>query len=125
MTSSGGETGGRPERGRFSKPSKRSSKNRLRHLLTICRGIEIRSAIWSLRRPLAAKRMVLARTTIKYGDVYVGAISSRALRSRSVKTMGNGLCLGMAYAIKHTLTLPFPFKTATKIRHIIYATEYL
>src|SRR5271157_5167622 len=106
MTSSGGKTGGRPGRGRFSKPSKRSSKKRLRHLLIICRGSETRSAIWSFRRPFAASRIALARTTIKYGEVYLRAISSRALCSRPVRTMGNGLCLDMAYAIKHTPSLP-------------------
>jgi hypothetical protein len=30
----------------------------------------------------------------------------------------------MAYAIKHTLSLRIPFKNATEIRHIIYATVY-
>ena len=47
----GGETGGRPVRGSLSKPAKRSSKNRLRHLLTIWRGTERLAAIWSLGRP--------------------------------------------------------------------------
>ena len=45
----------RPDRSRSSRPSKRCSKNRLRHLLTISRRVSRRSAIWSLRRPRAAR----------------------------------------------------------------------
>ena len=50
----GGKRAGRPLRGRSSKPQRRRSKKRLRHLLMICRGVSNRAAICSLLNPSAA-----------------------------------------------------------------------
>ena len=48
----------------------------------------------SLRRPSAANRIIFARMTSRYGDVYRAARCSRAARSSRVSVMANGLCLG-------------------------------
>ena len=53
---------------------KRARQKRLRHLLTIWRGVSSRKAITSLERPWEASRMILARMTSQYGDVYWRAI---------------------------------------------------
>ena len=50
----GGKPRGRPGRGSSPRPARRRSKNRLRHLLTICGGVSRRSPITSLDRPSAA-----------------------------------------------------------------------
>ena len=50
----GGNPRGRPGRGSSPRPARRRSKNRLRHLLTICRGVSRRSPITLLDRPSAA-----------------------------------------------------------------------
>lgn len=45
--------------------------------------------------PSAASRMILARTTLKYGNVYLRTISCRCLFSSVVSTIGYGLVLGI------------------------------
>jgi hypothetical protein len=70
-TTRGGEKrAGRPPRGCDSRPGSRARANRLRHLLTIWRGVSRRAAIMSLERPSAANNTIFARTTPQYGDVY-------------------------------------------------------
>jgi hypothetical protein len=53
----GGKRSLRPPRGWPSRPGKRAKQNRLRHLLTIWRGVSSRAAIQSLDSPFAARRM--------------------------------------------------------------------
>jgi hypothetical protein len=69
----GEKRAGRPPRGCSSRPGRRIKANRLRHLLTIRRGVSKRVAMTSLDNPWAAKRMILARITSRYGDVYFRA----------------------------------------------------
>src|SRR5207344_3022644 len=76
----------RPPRGSSSRPGKRAKQNRLRHLLTIWRGVSSRAAITSLDSPSAARRTILARMTSQYDDVYFRAKDSRAWRSSAVRT---------------------------------------
>jgi hypothetical protein len=82
-------------RGSDSRPGSRARANRLRHLLTICRGVSSRDAITSLDRPSAASRTILARTTSQYGDVYLRAIASRVRRSSLERLIACGLFLGI------------------------------
>ena len=93
-TTLGGKAAFRPPRGSSSKPARRWSKNRFGHLLTICRWRPRRDAMMSLARPVAARRMIFARTTSRYGDVYFRVLSSRAVRSSRLSVMTNGLRLG-------------------------------
>jgi hypothetical protein len=69
----GGKAGFTPPPGCASRPGSRARANRLRHLLTICRGVSRRAAMISLDRPSSARRMILAphHITIR------GRISSR------------------------------------------------
>lgn len=85
----------RPLRGRSSNPCMRCSKKRLRHLLTICRGVSNREAITSFERPCAAQRTIFARMTSLYGDVYVLDILSRCFRSSSLRLIFYGLFCGI------------------------------
>src|SRR3984893_5701168 len=87
----GEKRAGRPPRGCSSKPGSRIKANRLRHLLTICRGVSKRVAMTSLDNPWAAKRTTLARITSRYGDVYFRALTSSFSCSSDVSTMRNGL----------------------------------
>lgn len=88
----GGENrAGRPPRGCSSRPGRRAKANRLRHLLTICRGVSKRVAMTSLDNPCAAKRTILARMTSLYGDVYFRARVCSFSCSMDVSTMRNGL----------------------------------
>src|SRR6266478_8891784 len=92
----GGEKrAGRPPRGCDSRPGSRARANRLRHLLTIWRGVSRRAAMMSLERPCAASNTIFARTTSQYGDVYWRAWACRATRSSLERTIANGLSLGM------------------------------
>jgi hypothetical protein len=47
----------------------------------------------SLRNPSATMRIIVARTTSRYGDVYLAALCSRVARSSRVSVMANGLRL--------------------------------
>jgi hypothetical protein len=82
---------GRPPRGCSSRPGRRAKANRLHHLLTIWRGVPKRVAMTSLDKPCAGKRMILARMTSRYGDVYFRARVSSFSCSSDVSTMRNGL----------------------------------
>ena len=82
-------------RGCDSRPGRRVRANRLRHLLTICRGVSSRDAMTSLDRPSSASRTILARTTSQYGEVYLRAIASRARRSSRERLIAYGLFLGI------------------------------
>jgi hypothetical protein len=64
---------GQPGRERSSKPARRSSKKRFRHILTTSRRVSRRAAIWSLESPSAARRIILTRWTSKYDNVYFAA----------------------------------------------------
>jgi hypothetical protein len=70
--------------------------NRFRHLLTIWRGVSSRDAMRSLDKPSSARRMILARITSQYGDVYLLAIDSSDDRSSLERCISNGLFLGIA-----------------------------
>jgi hypothetical protein len=49
----------------------------------------------SLESPSAAIRMILARTTSQYGDVYRRAMPSNSCRSSAERCTTYGLCLGI------------------------------
>src|SRR6516164_9393737 len=85
----------RPPRGCASRPGSLARANRLRHLLTIWRGVSSRAAMTSLGRPSSARRMILARITSQYGDVYLLATAASACRSSLESPIVNGLFLGI------------------------------
>src|SRR5207302_4551220 len=93
-TSSGGKNPGRPGRGKSSRPPSRFSKNRFRQRLTISRRVLRLLAMSSFARPCAARRIILARATTKYGNVYLLARRSSSSLSCLVRTILNGLFLG-------------------------------
>src|SRR5712692_10414141 len=97
----GEKRAGRPPRGSSSRPARRWSKKRWRHLLTIWRGRSTRAAMTSLESPSAASKTSFARMTSRYGDVYVRARASSARRSFRVSRMTYGLCRGMEPAPPH------------------------
>ena len=70
---SGGKARGRPGRARSSRPANRSLKKRFRHRLTTSRRVSSRAAISSLLIPWDAMKIILARCTSKYGNVYLAA----------------------------------------------------
>ena len=82
-------------RGCDSRPGRRPRTNRLRHLLTIWRGVSSRDAMTSLERPSPASRTILARMTSQYGDVYLRAIASRTRCSSLESLIAYGLLLGI------------------------------
>src|ERR1700730_9358212 len=73
------------------RPGRRAKANRLRHLLTICRGVSKRAAMTSFDNPCAAKRTILARMMSRYGDVYFRARVSSFRYSSEVSTIWNWL----------------------------------
>jgi hypothetical protein len=70
-------------------------KKRLRHWLTTSRRVSKRAAISSLSKPSAAIRIILARTTSKYGNVYLVARRFSSAASTGDNSIRNGLFLGM------------------------------
>src|SRR5258708_31158123 len=50
----------------------------------------------SLDNPASARRMILARITSQYGDVYFRAMDSSVCRSSLERFMSNGLFLGIS-----------------------------
>ena len=66
----GGKAGFTPAAGFALKTGQTGQAESLAHLLTIWRGVSSREAMTSLESPSAARRMILARTTSQYGDVY-------------------------------------------------------
>src|SRR5207244_2467703 len=121
----GEKRAGRPPRGSSSRPGSRARANRLRHLLTICRGVSRREAMTSLERPSAARRTILARMISQYGDVYLRALDWSCPRSSLVSLIRNGLELGKPVTSAETKSSPEPNVKARTIRHRIYETEYL
>ena len=91
----GGKSAGRPVRERSSRAPGRSRRKRLRHLLTICRGVSRRAAMASLSSPSAAYSTILARMTSRYGDVYFRAVASSQARSASDSSIRYGHFLGI------------------------------
>ena len=83
----GEKRAGPPPRGCSSRPGRRARANRLRHLLTIWRGVSKRVAMMSLDRPWAARSTTLALITSRYGDVYFRALASSSFCSSLVRTM--------------------------------------
>src|SRR5262249_62359291 len=81
----GEKRAGRPPRGCSSRPGRRARANRLRHLLTIWRGVSKRAAMMSLDRPWAARSTILALITSRYGDVYFRALASSSFCSALVR----------------------------------------
>jgi hypothetical protein len=59
------------------------------------KGVSSRDAITSLESPSSANRMILARITSQYGDVYFLAIDSSVCRSSLERFTLNGLFLGV------------------------------
>src|SRR2546422_117526 len=99
----GEKRAGRPPRGCSSRPGKPAKQNRLRHLLTTCRGVSRREAMVSLERPWAAIRTILARITSRYGDVYLRTLDFNSCRSSFVRTTVKGLCLGIEATSAETI----------------------
>ena len=91
----GGKRGRDAPPRRFVKPGRRASGNRLRHLLTIWRGVSKRAPMTSLGRPCAAKSTILALITSRYGDVYFRTRASSSFFSTKVRKIRNG---GLAVA---------------------------
>src|SRR5271157_4788614 len=92
----GGKERGTPAPRLFVEARQRANANRLRHLLTICRGVSKRVAMLSLGRPCAARSTILARMTSRYGDVYFRVRASSSSRSWGVRTIRKGLERGKA-----------------------------
>lgn len=120
----GEKSAGRPWRDLSSRPARRSSKNRLRHLLTICRGVSSLSAISSFSRPLEAYKTIRARITSLYGDVYFRAMAFRRVLSIGVNCMIYGLFLGIFSSFSLRKSMPKYLRGYQKIRHRIYGLEY-
>ena len=85
-------------------------------MLTTSRLASNLAAISSLPKPWAASRIILARITLKYANVYFAALLFNSLSSSGVKMILYGLLLGMdnlhgyqhaiksiKYQAKHTL----------------------
>jgi hypothetical protein len=121
----GGNVRGRPGRDRSCKPAKRSSKNRLRHMLTTSRRQSSRSAMRSLESPSAASKIILARTTSKYGNVYLPPRRRNSRSSSSDRTISYGLRRGKERTppLLHHAIRERTFQL--KIRCRIYEREYL
>jgi hypothetical protein len=58
-----------------------------------------------LERPAAARRMILARMTSQYDDVYLRARDSRICRSSGDRITSNGLFLGIGYVLSRCQSL--------------------
>src|SRR5262249_45225661 len=122
----GEKRAGRPPRGCSASPGRRQRQKRLRHLLTICRGVSRRAAMASLASPAAARSTILARITSRYGDVYLRARASRSRRSATLNSTRYGLVRGIvpgsSLATQSARTYP---DSGSNIRHRTYVTEYL
>ena len=64
-------------------------------MLTTSRLASNLAAISSLPKPWAARRILLARITLKYANVYLAARLFTSLSSSGVKTILYGLLFGM------------------------------
>src|SRR6202034_3444152 len=80
----------------------------------------------SLDNPLSARRMILARITSQYGDVYFRAIDSSVCRSSPERFMSNGLLHGIRRMGLLMFSLSdYVTDSIRIIRHRIYVYEYL
>src|ERR1700674_5124609 len=96
----------------------RARENRLRHLLTIWRGVSRREAMTSLDNPSSARRMILARITSQYGDVYFLAIDSSVCRSSLERFTLNWLFLGIRDTIPLMQSLS-DYVTNSTLKYVI------
>jgi hypothetical protein len=100
-------------------------KKRCRHWLTTSRRVSRRAAIWSLSMPSAAIRIILARTTSKYGNVYLVARRLSSADSCGDNSMRNGLFLGIRNPqSKDRIKMPYAAELINRIRERIYETTY-
>jgi hypothetical protein len=80
----------------------------------------------SLDRPSSARRMILARITSQYGDVYFLAIVSNLTRSSLESLTVNGLLLGIGgRSLPIASVSECLIASAPITRHRIYEWEYL
>ena len=111
----GGKTRGRPGRARSSRPANRSLKKRLRHWLTASRRVSRRAAISSLSMPAAAIRIIFARMTLKYGNVYLADRRFNSSASAADSSISNGLFLGMSRLLhEDAATTPYAARNINK-----------
>jgi hypothetical protein len=73
-----------------------SSKNRLRHLITVFNATPSQPAMLAFSSPPAAANTILARTTIRCSAVRRRTNDSNCRRSSSLNSITNGLCLDIA-----------------------------
>jgi len=75
--------------------------------------------------PSAAIRIILARTTSKYGNVYLVERRFNSADSSTDSLIRNGLFLGMHNPrSKDRITMPYVAKLIKLIRGLIYETAY-
>jgi len=91
----GGKAPGLPRRGISWRPARRWSKKRFRHLETICRGKSRRLPICLFEKPSDARRIILARMTSQYDDVYFRAVSCNCFFSSADSKTLYGLFRGI------------------------------
>jgi hypothetical protein len=79
----------------------------------------------SLDKPSAASRIILARTTSKYGDVYLAARRRSSCSSAAESTIENGLVRGIV-RVASSPTMPYVSELFNSgIRYRTYESEYL
>src|SRR5216684_5949330 len=93
-TSSGGENPGSAGAGKVFQASQSFFEEPFSPAAEISRRVLRLLAISSFARPCAARRIILARATIKYGNVYLLARRSSSSRSCLVRTILYGLFRG-------------------------------
>jgi hypothetical protein len=100
-------------------------KKRLRHWLTTSRRVSRRAPISSLAMPSAAIRIILARTTSKYGNVYLAARRVSSAYSFADNSIQNGLFLGICNSSsKGSRKMPYVAELIKHIRGRIYESAY-
>ena len=108
---SGGKSAGSPLTRSLLKTGQACSKILFLHFETICRGKSRRWPISLFERPSAARRMILARITSRYDDVYLRAMDCSCFFSSIVRKILYGLILGI-------------INSAELKRHLIYTNMY-
>jgi len=100
-------------------------KKRWRHWLTTSRRVSSRKAISSLSMPSAAIRIILARTTSKYGNVYLVARRFNSADSSTDSSIRNALFLGMRNSwSKDRISMPYVAEPIKHLRATIYENAY-
>src|SRR5713101_3342546 len=79
----------------------------------------------SLATPWAASNTSFARTTSRYGDVYLRARASSSSRSARVSSIRYGLTLGIGVVASAAQHARADRETMPKIRLHTYETQYL